>query len=198
MTARDLGTVVLRVFALYLLIQVASAIPALAATIIEVGQSVREGRSLLKPAITWPQSLLTFGTVWSVVLLAAVGFGLLKWAPRLAARLMPANSAAPVRIALGGELQATAISVVGIWMLATGAPRVAGTVMTIALAQKYRGEPFEFRYWERLGMDSLIALGVWILMGLWLCLGARGITNVIRSFATAGPVARAPGEGEDR
>lgn len=198
MTARDLGTVVLRVFALYLLIQVVSGIPALAAIIIDVGQSVREGRSLLKPASDWPQSLITLGGVWSAVLYATVGLGLLRWSPRLAARLVPVDSVAPARIVLGEGLQAVAISVVGIWMLATGAPSVAGTVMTFALAEKYRGQPFEFQYWERLGMDSLVALGVWLLMGVWLCLGARGIANVVRSFATAGPGARVQGEPDER
>ncbi len=198
MSARDLGTIVLRVFALYLLIHVISAIPGFASTIVEVRQAFRESRSLLDSSSGWQQTLMAAGVIWSVVLFATVGIGLLTGAPRLAARLVPADTAAPARIVLGEGLQAVAISVVGIWMLATAVPRIAGTVMTFALAAKYRGTPFEFQYWERPGTENLVALGVWILMGLWLCLGGRGIANAIRSFAAAGPGARAQGDADER
>ena len=88
---------------------------------------------------------------------------------------------------VGRRLQATLITGVGVAVLAGIAPRVATTVVTLAMF--YRVEPIAGTVTDTLRWPALLELGVTLGIGLYLCLGARGLSNAIQTLR--GPCAAA-------
>jgi formate hydrogenlyase subunit 3/multisubunit Na+/H+ antiporter MnhD subunit len=81
---------------------------------------------------------------------------------------------------MGRRLQATLITGVGVAVLTGIAPRVATTVVTLAMFS--RVEPIAGTVTDTLRWPALLELGVTLGIGLYLCLGARGLSNAIRTL----------------
>ena len=130
-------------------------------------------------------------TIWPVVVYAAASITLLVGAPRLAVRLVPRDST-PGRIVVGRRLQATLITGVGVALLAGIAPRVATTAVTFAMFS--RVEPIAGTVTDTLRWPALLELGVTLGVGLYLCLGARGVSNAIQTLRGQGRPRGADGD----
>ena len=81
---------------------------------------------------------------------------------------------------VGRRLQATLITGVGVAVSAGIAPRVATIVVTLAMF--YRVEPIAGTVTDTLRWAALLELGVTLGIGLYLCLGARGLSNAIQTL----------------
>jgi hypothetical protein len=117
--------------------------------------------------------------VWPLLVYAAAGISVLVGAPRLAARLVPGETPAAAVI-IGRRLQATAITVLGVAVLAGAAPRVALTLVTLAMTARF--EPMRGTITDTLQWPALLELGVTLGVGVYLCLGAGGLSNAIRAL----------------
>lgn len=193
MTARDLATILLRVAGLYLALQVLAAVPALIYTvpqalgILPVPGSVAD---LPVTRETWGAAAFV---IWPVLLYVAVAFLLLRRTRWLVERLVQRDPGEPAHIVLGQDFQAVAISLVGVVLLAGAVPRASQTAVTLAMAARFRGTPLVGQSWDRITVGGLVELGATVLVGLWLCLGARGVARAIQSLRGSADVA--PGDG---
>src|SRR5262245_21629209 len=186
MTARDLATVALRIAGPYLVLQVLAALSALFYAVPMVLDRWQAGSGVVEPGLDWEAWRSIVLIIWPAILYAAIALGLLRGAPRLANQLVPAQANEPGRIVLGPQLEAAAISVVGIVVLARTAPGLVYAMVMLLMAAKHRGTPYFDLYWNPVGWRHLLEVGGSIVVGLWLCLGARGIANAIRFLRQAG------------
>jgi hypothetical protein len=178
MSARELAIVLLRVIGIYLLIHLVTAGPAALWALGYLLTSFDQSRSVVSGMDWLGWSQIAF-TIWPVVVYAAASITLLVRAPGLAARLVPGDSR-PGRMVVGRRLQATLITGVGVAVLAGIAPRVATTVVTLAMFS--RVEPIAGTVTDTLRWPALLELGVTLGIGLYLCLGARGLSNAIQTL----------------
>ena len=117
-------------------------------------------------------------TIWPVFVYAAASITLLVRAPRLAARVVPRDSR-PGLVVVGRRLQATLITGVGVAVLGDRAARRddrrhIGDVLA-GRADRRHGDRYP-------AMPALLELGVTLGIGLYLCLGARGLSNAIQTL----------------
>ena len=163
---------------IYLLIHLVTAGPAAFWALGYLLTSFDQSRSVVNGVDWLGWSQIAF-TIWPVFVYAAASITLLVRAPRLAARVVPRDSR-PGRVVVGRRLQATLITGVGVAVSAGIAPRVATIVVTLAMF--YRVEPIAGTVTDTLRWPALLELGVTLGIGLYLCLGARGLSNAIQTL----------------
>jgi hypothetical protein len=182
MTSRDLAAVVLRVAGLYLVLQVIAAIPALSYTVPYLLGAFQTPSSVVDPDMRLEMWRSTAFVIWPPFLYLGVALWLLRRTRQVAERLVRGNSGQPGQISLGLDFQPLAISIVGVALLAHTVPQAARTAVDLVSAARFRDTPLAGQYWDRISFGGLLELGTAIFVGLWLCLGARGIAKAIQSL----------------
>jgi hypothetical protein len=193
MSARDLAIVLLRVAGVYLLIHVLTALPATLWSVGSLVTSSGQTRSVVAGGIDWQDWKPLVFTIWPVVVYAAATIGLLVGAPRMATRLVRVD-AEPGRVVLGRRLQAVLFTAVGVSLLAGAAPRVATTALTLAMTTSAHWTPIPGTITDTVQWPALLELGVSLGVGLYLCLGARGLSNAIQMLRDRRRTQTADGE----
>lgn len=178
MTARDLGTVALRLAGVYLLVKATALIPQSLEVL-----ALLPRQSLFEPAIPWWNLALAT----PIGLLASTGLLLLGSARRLSARLVPDASGVSRMTVLGENLEAAALSVAGVVVLGLALSRWARVVFAAVLAA--RGGAGDIYLFLRRGPVSggeIVELITLTGFGLWLCLASRGLVTLLRRIRDAG------------
>jgi hypothetical protein len=193
MTAHDLASVAYRLFGLYLVLQVVAYIPA----VIGAFGMLRPEPSVVTGRVDW----VWLGSFWPMVVFGAVGLALMTGAGRLAARVAAPGGDRPAGSISREALETVGVSLVGLVTLAEVFPRIVSATVGAAVTLWHRRTPLGHLYADKLDVARFAELGVGLAIGLWLCLGARSVANLIRALRQAGWGPRGEvgeGSGPDR
>ncbi len=186
MTARDLGTVALRLAGIYLLVKAATTIPDALGVL-----ALLPARSLFDPTLPWWNIALAA----PVGLLASTGGWLFGSARRLSARLVPDASGVSRMTVLGENLEAVALSVAGVVVLGVALSRWTHVIFALVLdARGGEGEVYAFLRGGPVTGGEVVELLTLTGFGLWLCFGSRGLVTLLRRIRGAGWTPREPAE----
>jgi len=145
MTKREVASLGLKLLGVYALVTTLWVIPVLAGFVPKLSRTGNDADEYWLIVAGW---VLQFGA--SLV----AGFVLIRYSDRLAAKMVTGESAAsPQPLATSGrEWQAIAFSVLGLFLIATGFPRLAGVAAQLIQLKAKFGPDFK----------HMIPQGVWI------------------------------------
>jgi len=109
------------------------------------------------------------------LLSAICGIGLWFAAPLLAKSIFKSEVPEDGTQASLVNVQTTAFSVVGLFLLATGFPNLVNVVLIILTSTSIQGS-------SRVMIHNIVGFVLKIALGLWLLLGSRGLVKFIRSM----------------
>lgn len=174
MKATDLLAIALRLFALYLLYMAF-------ATAIQQYQYLQQVGNVSAPGDTRGLVAVAFGQVFGLLLVAVA---LLKFPMTIARRLAPPTADEAQSQGLSAqELQSVAFCVLGVYLVAQG---LADLIYNAAwIIYMLRGTPAVQDNLVAYSIQELITV-VELLIGLFLCLKAEGLSQLIRRLRSAG------------
>jgi len=175
MAKRDILSVACKILGVYVLLRAVGMLPWVVSM---MTSAVTFQRS--DPAVVLFQFWSLSATGIGLVLLAAVSFCLIKWADLVAGVLCAGEEREAIKEAPGIEaVEEIAFVAVGVFVIADALGMLARTALRIA----FLGGPDKMSL-SRDGGD-LIGLGVTLVIGAYLVLGARGLARAIDRWRRA-------------
>jgi len=172
---REIGSLAMKLAGIYAIIQMVT----LAST---------SGLFLRMNYLSSHDRILSWCSYWFILLLiGAFGFFLIRWSTALSKGIFPEESDTPqISSPTFHDVQLLAFSLIGVFLIVTTIPRILTYVLSlvshlVSIGFDIRGVKYWHYQWPECA-GTVIKM----LIGIWLFLGGRGLSNLWNKMRTGG------------